>query len=164
MLRDVDQPASFQSSDLPGSSDIASTAVGLNRVTVVVPVRNEEAHIEQTLSQVLQQQNGPDVVVEILVVDGRSDDRTPEIVSRIAEKHASVRLLDNPDRLSSSARNVGIENATGKYIVIIDGHCDIPGNTYFADHVNAFEPGKRPFHTIIRSPERALIASAGHSP
>ena len=50
------------------------------RVSVVTPIRNEEAHIEQTLTQLLEQEKSG-IDVEILVVDGRSTDRTREIVS-----------------------------------------------------------------------------------
>jgi succinoglycan biosynthesis protein ExoA len=73
------------------------------------------------------------------VADGRSTDRTREIVGELAGKHSQVRLLDNPDRLSSAARNIGIENSCGDFVVIIDGHCEIPTRTYLVDMVSAFE-------------------------
>ncbi len=107
-------------------------------ISVVVPVRNEEAHIERTLRQLLDQEfTGVDV--EILVADGRSTDRTREIVESLAHEHPRIKLFDNPGRLSSSARNIGIEQSTGDYVVIIDGHCEIPSGTYFVDLVQAFE-------------------------
>ena len=108
------------------------------RVTVIMPIRNEEAHIADTLGQVLDQTTG-ELGVEILVVDGRSDDRTREVVSEIARQHPRVRLLDNPGRLSSSARNVGIREARGEFLVVIDGHCEIRNRRYLVDLVEAFE-------------------------
>ena len=108
------------------------------KVSVVVPIRNEEAHIEDTLRMLLdQEQDGLDV--EILVADGRSTDRTREIVEGLSQQHPQIKLFDNPDRLSSAARNVGVRNSTGDYIVVIDGHCEIRSRSYFVDLVSAFE-------------------------
>jgi len=107
-------------------------------VTVVMPIRNEESHVERTLQQVLgQRRKGIDL--EVLVVDGRSTDRTQELVQSVAAKHPEIRLLDNPKRLSSAARNVAIRHARGEYLVIIDGHCEIPSRSYFVDLVDAFQ-------------------------
>jgi len=107
-------------------------------VTVIVPVRNEEPAIAHTLDQLLQQERDS-VKLEILVVDGHSTDKTREIVERYAAQHPEIRLLDNPKRLSSAARNIAIRESVGEYIVIIDGHCEIPSRRYFVDLVDAFE-------------------------
>jgi len=117
--------------DLP--DDIAAPSV-----TVVMPVRNEETFIARTLDQLLDQQRAG-IELEIVVVDGRSTDKTREIISTYAEHHPEVRLLDNPRQLSSAARNLGIENSTGDFIVIVDGHCEIPSRRYLLDLVAAFE-------------------------
>ncbi len=103
-----------------------------------MPVRNEEAYISHTLKQLLDQEQD-NLDVEIIVVDGRSTDRTREIVQQLAREHSQIRLIDNPGRLSSSARNIGIENSRGDFLVVIDGHCEIPGRSYFIDLVAAFE-------------------------
>jgi succinoglycan biosynthesis protein ExoA len=50
-----------------------------------------------------------------------------------------VRLLDNPGLLSSSARNIAIDQSQGEYLVVIDGHCEIPSRDYIRDLVSAFE-------------------------
>jgi len=109
-----------------------------NSVTIILPIRNEEAHIANTLHQLIEQQHD-DIDVEILVADGRSTDRTKEIVADFAKENPSIKLFDNPGQLSSTARNVGLKHATGNYIVIIDGHCEIRCRTYFVDLVSAFE-------------------------
>ena len=48
-------------------------------------------------------------------------------------------MIHNPRRLSSAARNLGVSHARGKYIVIVDGHCDIPDDRYLQHLVEAFE-------------------------
>jgi succinoglycan biosynthesis protein ExoA len=115
-------------------------AVGRTRasVTVVAPVRNEAAFIADTLDQLLDQElEGIDL--EVVVVDGQSTDETREIVKQFAERYPGIRLLENPKRLSSAARNQAIRNSVGDYVVIIDGHCEIPSRRYFIELVRAFE-------------------------
>lgn len=94
-------------------------------VSIVMPVRNEEHFIVDTLTQLLRQ-DYPSDRFEILVADGMSDDRTREIVADIATKHPHVRLLDNPGRRSSSGRNVGFKQGRGDIFLVVDGHCYIP--------------------------------------
>jgi len=107
-------------------------------VTVMIPVRNESRFIVQTLSQIAQQ-DYPANRLEILVVDGMSDDGTPELVRDFAKDHRnhSVRLLENPLRLSSAARNIAVKEGRGDYILLIDGHVYIPGQTLVRDMVEA---------------------------
>ena len=110
---------------------------GTPLISVIVPIRNEATHIASTLQQLLEQERSG-IDLEILVADGRSTDQTCEIVSSLAEKHPEIRLFDNPWKLSSAARNVGIQNASGQYLVVVDGHCEIPTRTYFIDLLSAF--------------------------
>jgi glycosyltransferase involved in cell wall biosynthesis len=91
-------------------------------VTVIMPVRNEGPHMRDSLEGVLRQDTAPDSF-EVLVVDGRSTDRTREIVKEIASRHSNVRLLDNPGRIVPTAMNVGLAEARGQFIVRVDGHC-----------------------------------------
>jgi len=106
-------------------------------ISVVIPVRNEEHHIERTLHDLLVQDR-TGLVVEILVVDGRSDDETRQIVQRIAARHPEVQLHDNPRRLSSAARNIGIRASTGDFVLIVDGHCQISDPQHLRKVVDAF--------------------------
>lgn len=118
-----------------GSAEEASAAVAF--ISVVMPVRNEALFIADTL-RALVSQDYPSDRMEILVVDGQSDDGTQDIVRRFASNYNCVRLLHNPKRWSSAARNIGVRNSTGEVITIIDGHCDIPGNQYLIDLARAF--------------------------
>jgi len=144
-------------------------------VSVMVPVRNEESFIGDTLDQLLAQQHD-DIEVEILVVDGRSTDKTREIVVQYVEQYPEIRLLDNPVKLSSAARNKAIEQSHGDYLVLIDGHCEIPSRTYFIDLVDAFERSSadclgrpQPLDVTDATPLQRAIAVArasylGHHP
>ena len=136
-----------------------------------MPVRNEARHIARTLDQLLDQQSDDGIAVEILVMDGRSTDNTREIVAEYSQRHSQVRLLDNPGLLSSSARNLAIEQSQGEYLVIIDGHCEIPSRTYFQDLVQAFEKTKaaclgrpQPLDVTAATTIQKAIAAARSSP
>ena len=107
-------------------------------VTVVLPVLNEGAHIERVLADLLQQETDG-AAFEVLVVDGRSTDDTRARVEAVAARDARVRLLDNPERLSSAARARGAEEARGRYVLFVDGHCRILSPRLIADMLALFE-------------------------
>jgi succinoglycan biosynthesis protein ExoA len=107
-------------------------------VTVVVPVRNEAAHVEAVLDDLLAQ-DFPAARTEVLVVDGASTDDTRARVEAVARRDGRVRLLDNPRRLSSAARAIGADAARGRYVAYVDGHCRIPSRTLLSDMVALFE-------------------------
>ena len=108
-------------------------------VSVVMPVRNEEAHIGAVLKQ-LEAQDYPRDRFEVLVAVGTSTDRTVQVIEAFAER-ATMRVLHfpNPRTLSSAGRNIGAQHARGEYIVYVDGHCHIPVKTLLRDAVTLFE-------------------------
>jgi succinoglycan biosynthesis protein ExoA len=91
-------------------------------VSVIVPVRNEARTVEACLYSIAAQ-TYPRDRLEVLVVDGMSDDGTPQIVSRFAaESTVDARLLRNPRRLPAAAMNLALDAARGDIIVRLDGH------------------------------------------
>jgi glycosyltransferase involved in cell wall biosynthesis len=94
------------------------------RVSILLPVRNEERHIEQTL-RALVAQDYPRDRVEILVADGRSEDRTREIVEGLAREVPGLTLIDNPGRIVSTGLNAALSRARGAYLIRVDGHTEI---------------------------------------
>ena len=98
----------------------SKTSTGLPRITVIMPVRNEEEYIEQSVYSVWD--NGyPQDLIQILVVDGESDDATARITEELSQK-INVKLLNNPDRVVPTALNLAIVKATGEIIFRLDGH------------------------------------------
>lgn len=91
------------------------------RVSVVIPVYNEERHIERCLGSV-QAQSYPSELIEVLVADGGSSDRTRDIVAAIAERDPRVRLVHNPRRSQAAGLNVALRESTGQVIARLDGH------------------------------------------
>jgi succinoglycan biosynthesis protein ExoA len=114
-----------------------ATAADLS-ISIIVPVRNEGRHIESTLRQLMEQDYDSDKW-EILVVDGDSTDDTAERVREISAMYPRVRLLLNPKRLSSAARNIGIRHARGEVVLIVDGHCEVENRSLLKNVSAAFE-------------------------
>lgn len=90
-------------------------------VSVIIPMLNEEGYIAQCLDSILANDYPMDRL-EVLVVDGMSEDGSREIVRAYAERHPNVRLLDNPRRIIPAALNIGIEESRGEIIVRMDAH------------------------------------------
>ena len=103
-------------------------------LSVLVPIRNEENFIAATLTD-LARQDYPASRFEVIVIDGMSTDGTLARVRNIAAgfPKCALQVLENPKRLSSAARNLGIKAARGEYILIVDGHVEIPSRTLLRD-------------------------------
>jgi len=89
-------------------------------VSVIIPCRNEVRFIAACLDSLLH--NGfPLERLEILVVDGLSNDGTREVVQSYSSEFP-VTLVDNPARVTPYALNAGIRRAKGDVIMRVDAH------------------------------------------
>jgi len=104
-------------------------------VSVIVPCRDEERYIARCLDSILAN-DYPSARLEVLVVDGRSEDGTRDILARYAARHDTIRVLDNPRRITPTAMNIGIRAAQGEVIMRLDAHAVFPP-TYIAQLVSA---------------------------
>ncbi len=86
------------------------------KISVVIPVYNEEKYIVRCLESI---ENNTVAPYEIIVADGHSEDKT----RALAKKFSGVRVLDNPGRTAACGRNVGIKAAGGNIIAFTDGDC-----------------------------------------
>jgi succinoglycan biosynthesis protein ExoA len=100
------------------------------RVSIIVPCRNEAAHIHPFITSVLAQRLPSSLELQVIVADGMSDDGTREVLTVLA--HAEPRLLriDNPARITPAGLNRAIAVAGGEIIVRMDVH-----TTYAEDYV-----------------------------
>lgn len=93
------------------------------RVTIAMPAYNEERYIEACIASV-QAQDYPKEQIEILIADGRSTDRTREILARLSEEDPRIKMIDNPDRLQAAGLGQLVKQATGDILVRMDVHCE----------------------------------------
>jgi glycosyltransferase involved in cell wall biosynthesis len=95
----------------------------LPAVSVVVPCRNERAHIEGFVSSILAQE-APPGGFEIIIADGMSSDGTRDVLTRAAGQDSRLRIIDNPERIVSTGLNRAIAAARGGVIVRVDVHTE----------------------------------------
>ena len=93
-------------------------------VSVLVPVLNEERHVRDAAAAMRAQDFAGSA--EFIFIDGGSDDRTPEILRELAAEDPRVRLLDNPQRSTPIALNIGLRAARGDYVARMDAHTHYP--------------------------------------
>lgn len=90
----------------------------MTKLSIVVPVFNNEKYIFEALDSVKNQ--GRDDI-ELIVVNDGSTDRTPEILSSFAEENSFVKYISQENQGVSAARNAALDQATGEYIGFLDG-------------------------------------------
>jgi glycosyltransferase involved in cell wall biosynthesis len=96
-------------------------------VSIICPTYNEEKYIVQCLNSIIGQ-DYPLNKMEVFFFDGKSTDKTREIISEYVSKYEFIRLLNNPNRTAPYALNIDIREAKGEVIVRIDAHSDYPTN------------------------------------
>ncbi len=97
-------------------------------VSLCVVAYNEESFLPNLLHD-LENQTYPHELTEIVLIDGKSSDRTRQLMQDFADTHTSfysVQVLDNPERVQAAGWNVAIANAKSDVIVRIDAHTHIP--------------------------------------
>lgn len=98
------------------------------KVSVIIPVYNCEKYISECLESVLNQTY---TNIEILIVNDGSTDRSEEIVNKYKEKDNRIVYYSQENSGPSEARNKGILNSTGEYLVFIDS--DDTVNKYYIE-------------------------------
>ena len=97
-------------------------------LSVVLPAFNEEQNIHQTVLNCIDYLSKNFDAYEIIVIDDGSDDKTGEIVFKLARQHSELKLVRHETNLGyGAALNSGFENSTKEYIFLMDsdGQFDI---------------------------------------
>lgn len=119
----------------------------MEKISVIVPVYNSEKHLADCVNSIINQtyQN-----LEIILVNDGSTDHSYSIMEDFRQKDDRIRLFNQPNQGRGVARNTGIQNATGDFILFVDSddyigtdhvhslykalkdnHADIAANTFF---------------------------------
>jgi len=101
--------------------------VATHLISVIVPCRNERDYIVECVESIMANDYGSDHL-EVLVVDGVSDDGTREALRECIKRWPNLRCLDNPARTTPAALNIGIRHARGQIVIRMDAHCRYPVN------------------------------------
>ncbi len=97
------------------------------KISVIVPIYNVEPYLEKCIDSILNQtyQN-----LEIILVDDGSPDKCPAICDEYAKKDARIKVIHKENGGLSSARNAGLDVATGEYIAFVDSDDYLHEKTY----------------------------------
>jgi len=96
-------------------------------ISVIIPCRNEEKYIRSVLDSIIRQ-SFPQEKIEIIIVDGLSNDGTRSILKDYQLSSHHLQIIDNPGILPAVGKNLGIENTGSEFLALIDGHCELPPN------------------------------------
>lgn len=102
------------------------------RISVIIPVRNEAGKIHQCLEAVFSQSVKPH---EVVIVDGHSTDGTIEEVRKFPAK-----IFYEDAHSIACARQIGVENAEGEYIAFTDADC-VPDREWLSNLIKEFDEG-----------------------
>lgn len=86
-------------------------------LSVIVPVYNVELYISKCISSIITQTFND---IELLLIDDGSTDRSGYICDEYARNNSCIRVFHQLNNGVSSARNIGIDNARGKWITFVD--------------------------------------------
>ena len=93
----------------------------LSLISVIIPCRNEEQFIGKCLDSIISN-DYPKDRLQVLVVDGMSEDLTGQIADSYQRQYPFVRVLKNPRRITPCALNLGIKSSEGDLILWLSAH------------------------------------------
>lgn len=89
----------------------------VSKVSVIVPVYNVEAYLEQCIHSILQQSYKN---IELILVNDGSTDKSLEIIQKFQKNYSEIVVVNQKNQGLSGARNSGINIAKGEYIIFVD--------------------------------------------
>ncbi|CAN2216362.1 WcaA Glycosyltransferases involved in cell wall biogenesis [Candidatus Nanopelagicaceae bacterium] len=96
----------------------------LPAISVILPVLNEESHLQSAVHSILSQDyQGP---IEVILAVGPSHDRTLEIAQEMSRKDSRVVLVDSPTGRTAAGLNLALNKSQSPVVVRVDGHAQIP--------------------------------------
>lgn len=89
----------------------------MDQISVIVPVHNGASYLEECIDSILAQDYE---ALEVLIINDGSTDNTAEVCERLCGQHGCLRVITLPDLGVSVARNRGLEQAQGGYVMFVD--------------------------------------------
>lgn len=99
-----------------------------HKISVVVPVFNAEKYINRCIQSVIEQDNEN---WELILIDDGSTDKSPQMIDEWQQKDRRIRAYHQKNAGPGMARNNGIKESTGEYIVFVDAD-DYLATNYFS--------------------------------
>ena len=87
------------------------------KTSIIIPAYNAQSYIERAIESALRQTYDD---IEIIIINDGSTDKTGEIIEEYSQKHTNIKVISTDNGGVSRARNIGIDNSSGEYIVFLD--------------------------------------------
>lgn len=141
------------------------------KLSIIIPAYNVEKYIERSINSV---SNQTEKEIEIIVINDGSTDKTKEIIEELQKKDKRIILVNKKNGGLSSARNIGIDLAKGKYICHLDGDDWIEARAYekmlnlaeeenldivVSDYYDDFDNGKIEKHSDVKLESKVCSGS-----
>lgn len=88
------------------------------KISIIIPAYNVEKHIRKTISSVINQDFKD---IEVIVINDGSTDNTQNVIEDLLLVDKRIKLINTSNNGVSNARNVGLDNSNGKYVMFVDG-------------------------------------------
>jgi len=130
-------------------------------ISIIIPCKNEEDLISKSLESVISFELPSNISVEILVLDGMSNDDTCKIINEFKKKDTRIKLIENPGQFQSFALNIAIKIAKGNWILRLDAHSVYPQNYLKLCYETAIRTGADNVGGILISKRNGKSYQAG---
>ena len=105
------------------------------KLSIVVPIYNSEKYLEKCVLSILNQLYKN---IEVILVNDGSEDSSENICNKLKNIDSRIKVISIENKGVSHARNIGIKNATGKYLAFVDSDDTIEKNIY-VDMISALK-------------------------
>ncbi len=99
------------------------------RYSLIIPVFNSEKTVARCIESIVSQDFDD---YEILLINDGSTDKSDALCKEFSEKYRTVKYFKKENGGVSSARNLGLEKASGKYVLFVDSDDEVSGNYFEA--------------------------------
>ncbi|MEG2908007.1 MAG: glycosyltransferase [Erysipelotrichaceae bacterium] len=89
----------------------------MNLISIIIPVYNSENYLEKCIDSIIEQH---DLAIEIIIINDGSTDRSADICIEYKKKYSFVKYIESKNNGVSTARNIGLGNSTGKWVMFVD--------------------------------------------
>ncbi|NBJ92666.1 glycosyltransferase [Parablautia muri] len=89
-------------------------------LSIIIPVYNVEKYLEQCLESIISDWTDQKPLIEVLIINDGSRDRSGEISDYYAKKYSFIRVIHQANMGVAAARNTGMEAANGEWLYFVD--------------------------------------------
>ena len=108
-------------------------------VSFLILTFNSEIYVKRCLDSVISQDYNE---YEVIVIDGGSTDKTPEILQRFSKEYARVQYNTYPKTTIGKARDHGMRHVKGSFVVFLDSDCVLPNPDWLSNMLSGFNTDK----------------------